>query len=498
MTKTERVIQIILDDVRADQFFDLIDKGKLPNFKKYFYNGLKSRMTGIYPAITIPARLSLLTGTYPDHYDVPGMHFYEREKNRIHNCASLHQWDIPNSLGGDAKTVYEQISGNTVDLFSLMFRGADYYFPTKFQTIRIYLWHFYIKNTSILKANEFSVNKLLDIFAKPKKYFNNSDPPRFVSAWFFSTDDMLHNFGYDSNEYIENLIDIDRWMGILIEGNTKYKGLKQLGYFNDTVFIIASDHGNYKAKKHIYLESFFKKYDLIPIKSKKNYGNFDVAMGSVGQFYFLGKDSHSRPTINELENYGSSNINLFEVLMKIEGMKLLFYRDDDNTDNHGQIYIRFKDKQGLHDGLIEYDHDKTRLSFSDKDFFGYSDDPEASRLIDGKYHTIDEWLKGTHHIDFPIIADQITRLFKNKNSCDILCSTFGETIFNYEHGKTKNEHIYGHDICSYKGVTTPLLISGNNIQEKNIPFCKCTDLVPTIVKLLNGNLASSVIGKSLI
>ncbi|MHA1830813.1 MAG: hypothetical protein ACTSWR_04700 [Candidatus Helarchaeota archaeon] len=97
-----------------------------------------------------------------------------------------------------------------------------------------------------------------------------------------------------------------------------------------------------------------------------------------------------------------------------------------------------------------------------------------------------------------MIVDQITRLFKNKNSCDILCSTIGETIFNYEHGKTKNQHIYGHDICTYEGVTCPLLISGGNISEKNIQFCKSADLVPTIVKLLNGNLASSVIGKSLI
>ncbi|MHA1751446.1 MAG: alkaline phosphatase family protein, partial [Candidatus Helarchaeota archaeon] len=420
--KAERIIQIILDDVKADQFFNLINAGKLPNFKKYFYDGIKSKVTGIYPAITIPARFTLLTGTYLDHYDIPGMHYYERERNKIHNYASLHQWDAPKTLGGDAKTIYEQISGNTVDLFSLMFRGASYYYPTKLQTISLFFWHFYLRKTDISKANEFTVIKILDIFNRPRHYFKNSDPPSFISVWFFSTDDMLHNFGNDSVEYIDNLIHIDKWLGHLIEGTNKRKGLKELGYFEDTVFIISSDHGNYKAKKHVNLEPFFEKNGLIPIKSKKLGGNFDVAIGSVGQFYFLGKDKKSRPLINEMQNYGPQNIDLFSTLFKIDGMKLMYYRDDYNNSEKGTIFIKYKENDKIYNGIIEYKGDKTRLVFDDKDFFGYSQDPKANKLLDNKFHTIDEWLEHTHHLDFPMIVDQITRLFKNKNSCDILCS----------------------------------------------------------------------------
>ncbi|MHA1232149.1 MAG: alkaline phosphatase family protein [Candidatus Helarchaeota archaeon] len=498
MTRAERVILIVLDDVRADQFFDLIEKNELPNIKKYFYDGIQSNMTSIFPAITIPARLTLLTGTYPDHYAIPGMHCYEREKNKIHNFASLHQWDIPKILGGDAKTIYEQVDGNTADIFSLLFRGADYYFPTKFQTIKLYFWHFYLMKTDVMRVNEFTIIKILKLFEKPRKYFENSDPPRFISAWIFSSDSMLHDYGYDSPQYLNNLKDIDKWFGVLIEGNTKYKGLKKMGYFDDTTFIIASDHGNYKAKKHIYLEDFFTKHKLIPLKFNKKVGNFDCAMGSVGQFYFLGKDKFSRPTIEEMTNYGPSKINLFDVLLKIEGMKLLYYRDDNNTNEKGKINVLYKENDRIFEAIIEYKGDKTKIEFQDKDFYGYSNDNLAAKLIDNKYHTIDEWLAYTHHLNFPIIVDQITRLFKNKNSCDILCSTIGETIFNYEHGKTQNEHIYGHDICTYQGMTTPLLISGSNIPNKKLEFSKSSDIVPTIVKLLNGDLASSVIGKSLL
>ncbi|MBD3227837.1 MAG: hypothetical protein GF329_06585 [Candidatus Lokiarchaeota archaeon] len=497
MSKAERIIQIILDCVKADQFFSLLNEGKLPNIEKYFCNGLKGNLTGIFPAITIPARLTLLTGTYPDHYDVPGMHFYERKKNKIHDCASLHQFDVPNILGGDAKTIYEQIDGNTADIFSVLFRGADYYYPTKWDVIKMYLWHFYIKKSNIMLANKFTVKKLLKLFNKPRKFFSNNDAPRFVSVWFFSTDSIFHKLGNKSKEYIDNLIDIDKNLGDLIDGTNKFKGLKELGYFDDTVFIIGSDHGNYKAKKHIYLEPYFENNGLIPIKLKKREGNFDGAIDSLGQFYFLGEDDQ-RPTINQLKNYGPSKINIFEVLMNIEGMKLIYHRDDENTRDKGTIYIQYKDDENIHGGIIDYNRDKTRLSFTDIDFFGYSNDPKASKMLDGKYHTINEWLEHTHHLNFPMVADQVVRLFKNENSCDILCSTIEETIFHWEHGKTTKESLYGHDVATHDGVTTPLLISGGNISKHTIPYSKSSDLVPTIVKILDGNLASSVVGKSLI
>jgi len=499
MTKAETVIQIILDNVKADQFFNLIEKNKLPYIKKYFYDGIKGYMTGIYPAITVPARLTILTGSYHDFYKIPAMHCYERKRNKIHNFASLHQWDIPFMLGNSVKTIYEQVDGNTVDLFSLLFRGAKYYFPSKWQVIKIYLWHFYIKKTDIKLANLFSIRKILDIFQKPRRYFGNSDPPKFISVWFFSPDSKFHQYGADSYEYLDNLIDIDNNFKLLIEGDSVRKGLKDLGYFDDIIFIISSDHGNYTAKKHVYLDDFFPNNGLYPIKSGKKNGNFDVAYGSVGQFYFLGKDNISRPTIREMENYGDKKINLFDVLMKIEGTKFLYYRDDNNTFDKGTIYIHYKDDNNkIHKGYIEYNKDKTRIEFENIDFYGYSNDNKAQKLIDGKYHSIDEWLEHTHHIDFPIIVDQIVRLFKNKNSCDILTSTVGETIFHYEHGKTKKNVPYGHDIATYEGMTVPLLISGNNISNKKIEFSKSADLVPTIVKLLNGNLYNSVVGKSLL
>ena len=59
----------------------------------------------------------------------------------------------------------------------------------------------------------------------------------------------------------------------------------------------------------------------------------------------------------------------------------------------------------------------------------------------------------TNKIDFPMLIDQIPRYFKNPRACDIMFSTCGEYGFNYEHGKTVNDHAYSHDIAIKKSDT---------------------------------------------
>ena len=121
----------------------------------------------------------------------------------------------------------------------------------------------------------------------------------------------------------------------------------------------------------------------------------------------------------------------------------------------------------------------------------------GAKMLDGKFHSIDEWLEHTYHLDFPMV-DQVVRLFRNPNSCDIMMSTCGETIFNYEHGITKNDHIHGHDIGLKNALTVPLLIAGPEIPMKKNSYSKSTDIIPSILKLLGEPIPPSLIGRSLV
>ena len=200
-------------------------------------------------------------------------------------------------------------------------------------------------------------------------------------------------------------------------------------------------------------------------------------------------------------------MNLFSELFKIEGCELMYYRNDLNTVNSGTIQLRQKNPHTgeISSASIEYNgigkdyKTKYILENPDNDPFNYIEDETASWLIDNKFHSTQEWLAATYHIDYPMYIDLLPRHFKNPRAADIILSTCGEIVYNINHGKKKSNHLYLHDIGLRKSSIVPLIISGSEeIPKKEISHCKTTDIVPTLLKLLGKKPHPSVIGKNLI
>jgi arylsulfatase A-like enzyme len=122
-----------------------------------------------------------------------------------------------------------------------------------------------------------------------------------------------------------------------------------------------------------------------------------------------------------------------------------------------------------------------------------------NKVEQNKYYSIDEWLQLTNQIDFPLVIDQIPRYFKNPRSCDIIVSTLGTHGFNYEHGQTKSTSPFSHDIGLRSSMVVPFIIGGaQDIPAINLPYCKTTDMVPTLLDLLGLKPDKSVVGKSVL
>ena len=69
---------------------------------------------------------------------------------------------------------------------------------------------------------------------------------------------------------------------------------------------------------------------------------------------------------------------------------------------------------------------------------------------------------------------------------------------NYEHGESKGNSLYCHDIALKNSMTVPLIIGGApEIPKLHLSYCKTTDIVPTLLDLLGLTPDSSVVGKSL-
>ena len=241
-------------------------------------------------------------------------------------------------------------------------------------------------------------------------------------------------------------------------------------------------------------------------------GNSDLAeFTGVGLFNFKSQNSNNRvwrrPSNKELENYGPKKVNLFSELFKIEGSELMYYRGEKNTLKSGTIQLRQKNPNTgeISSASIEYNgigkdyKTKYVLENPDHDPFNYIEDEIASRLLDNKFHTIEEWLAATHHLDYPLYIDLLPRHFKNPRSSDIILSTRGKVVYNIKHGKKKKGGKFCHDIGLRESTVVPLIIGGTDeIPQVEIPYCNITDIVPTLLKMVNKKPHKSVTGRSLI
>ncbi|MFW9820823.1 MAG: alkaline phosphatase family protein [Candidatus Thorarchaeota archaeon] len=501
-----------------------MNKGLLPNLKNLMKNGIYSEnCITDFPPITYPTQVSIITGTYngnfrkePSH-GIPLLNWMNRDVNppilREYASKNLQIYKLNEEMGKNCRTLLEMVgNGNKASVAQFINRGSDYVFPerkSKLALFYLFLKYFPSVKRRLIRSNSVIIQKLIEIFESPRKFFDNSEPPIASSLWFMSSDLLMHKYGFDSYIYKLNLLHIDKVIGVMIEN------LERLGYLDETAIAITSDHGNYKVDRVGDITPFFKQNSLInyhPIKNIK--GNMDLAYyAGVGFFYFQGKNNSTnqnswlRPTLKELQNYGPKNINLIEKLFKINSCRLMFYRDELNTYKKGVIHLKRKiyESGKIVYGSIEYEGTgkeyKTRYTSEDNypDIFNFRNDNIASKLMDNKFHSIKEWLEATYHLDYPLHPDLIPRHFKNPRSADIILCNDETMKFGIHHGKQKSKNLYDHDLGLRKCMRVPLVIGGSlDVPHKKVNVCKITDIVPTLLKLLGKRPHESVIGESLL
>ncbi len=500
--KVNQVILIILDDVRAEHLFKLMNEGKLPNMKEVAENGIScSNCVTSYPSITFPCYGNIVTGSYSGYFPkegsaVPMYHWLNRmdppsTSKKPPFIRNYGDWSkvlkINKDIGKKVKTIFEQApEGNMLSSFCFLYRGA-----------------LFVVGKTVFDL-EGIFKHIADAFEHPRNYFPNNEVPLITVGYVLHTDDLMHKLGFDHPNYINLIVECDRYLGSLMNK------LKTTGYYDDTAIAIITDHGNYKAKNIGDLEPFFQQKGLIPYVSEKGTGDFDCNFGSLGFFNIPGETWQRHPSIKQMERFktsgnGKQEINLFETLWEIPGVKYMYYRDDDNKPEKGKIHIKYRDEKSKKTikGAIEYQgfgkEQKTKYTFEDFDFYGYSENDKSAKILDYKFHTLEEWLDATNHIDFPMIVDQVPRYFKNPRSCDIMISTLGEYSFGYEHGKTVGTSPFSHDIGTRSSMIVPFIIGGSpEIPKIEISYCKTTDMVPTLLALLGIKPHPSVVGKSIL
>ncbi|OLS15149.1 MAG: Uncharacterized protein of the AP superfamily [Promethearchaeota archaeon CR_4] len=506
MTSVNHLILLIIDDVAATQFFQYYKAGKLPNLQKLGEQGIKCELCcTAYPAVTLPTHPGMLTGAYSGNYaieghGIPHYHWVGRDTHPItlRNYSSLNLYYENEDLGTGARTIFEQFGeGNSLSVFQFPNRGAHCVRPKTKRGAYALGFYYMLLRGGMWKMHRSIVSTILDAFEHPKHFFETNEVPVVSVGWMPGTDAIMHVKGYDSDLYAQELLKCDVYIGELIQG------LKNLGYYESTAIAVTSDHGNYKAERAGQLDPWLDAYKLRPYDPKTQQGDHDIAFGGLGFFNFPGHSWHEHPTNDQLEHYGSQKINLYEAVFKIKDVELLYYPLDSSSPDRGQIRVIRKNCEVFCHGLIEWQgHGKSqqvKYTFENEDPLEYNKDLVAQRLLDNKYHNIEEWLAHTHHLPWgAMLVDQLPRYFKNRRAGDFIVSTLGKACYNYEHGRTVNDHVYSHDVGSQRDMMVPLVLGGSpSIPQCDVPFCKTTDIVPTLLQLIGRTPDKTVVGKSL-
>ena len=148
-SKVNQVILIIIDDVRSSHLFELMEKGKgkLPNMKALASNGIFSKnCITSFPSITYPCFSNIILGTYSGYFPkdgsgIPTYHWVNRtdppskeEIPFIREYNGLQAFEVPNDIGPNAKTIFEQAGeGNFLSVMNIVNRGS-YFYPKSMVT----------------------------------------------------------------------------------------------------------------------------------------------------------------------------------------------------------------------------------------------------------------------------------------------------------------------------------------------------------------------------
>jgi predicted AlkP superfamily pyrophosphatase or phosphodiesterase len=228
------LILVSIDGFRADY----LDRGLTPNLAALAATGVRAeRMIPSFPSLTFPNHYTLVTGLVPDHNGIVNNTFQDPALPtgmfRLSNKAAVldqRSWDQATPIWVSA-----ELSG--IHTATEFWPGSE----APIRGVRPSHYSAYDKHVS----NEQRVDQVLAWLDLPPP-----ERPGFLTLYFDIVDTAGHDYGPDSPQLNESLVQVDAAIGRL-EAGLRARNL-------DPNLIILADHGMAATppRQHIYLDDF--------------------------------------------------------------------------------------------------------------------------------------------------------------------------------------------------------------------------------------------------
>lgn len=314
--KNKYVIVISFDAVSEE---DLEFLSKQPNFSKLIKNGaLIKNVESVYPSLTYPAHVTIVTGKYPKNHGVinntvldfkndnPDWYWYRKyikgdtifdlaEKSGMKTCSIL--WPV---------TARSKITYNMPEIFCTK-RYDNQILKSALAGSKIYQVNMNKRFGYLSQGME---EPYLDNFAtEVAKKTIRELKPNLILLHLIDSDSQKHKYGIENKEVIESLKRHDERLGEIIES------LKLAGIYEDSTIIALGDHSQINVNNVIKLNSILMKNDLINVNGNKIKSYKAIAKSCDGSSYIYLKNKNDvetrkkvRDILNELKNKYSNVI----------------------------------------------------------------------------------------------------------------------------------------------------------------------------------------------
>lgn len=469
MTEFKSCIFIMADGARADVFSELLNSGDLPNISKYLVEkGCYKEAVTVFPSTTGPAYTPYIFGKYPGRCNLPGIRWLDRDAyndkllsfDRFRSYIGLETYFMNRDVSLDYQTLFEIFPRN-VNIFNELSRGAGF----KNDKTLFSKLYYKVKSHFTDKSDE------VDLVARRILLQSLKEYPDFIYAVFLGIDTYSHLNHPFHKKVINSYRRIDEMIGLLA------KNLESEGRLEETLIIVASDHGltqthshfdslefmNHQGYKTFYYPNVFKHFTDADAASL-------ISGNAMANIYVKSKDGWGRKsTFEELAGLVDNFIERPEVDI-VAGL-----------DHKGRSIIKSTMGEAVtwldKDGNINYQKIKG-------DPFNYNGMP--------KKMSSEEALAYSFNTEYPDALLQIIQLLESPRTGDLILSASPGYDLRAKHENP--EHLSSHGALFRDHMLVPLVMNA----KVNKEFIRTVDIFPTILSLLGHPIPNNIDGISLV
>jgi len=484
---------IWVDGLDINVFNSLLKAGQLPNITKYLIKRgvvVESAVASL-PTITYANDVSFATGVFPGHHGIVANKWFDRYSLIFHDYGFIKTYrDV--DFDFTYPTIYELLHDEyTATILVPVRRGATRNIDN-WASAGI-SWYFGLqKNINHLTTVRFElISNVANLTGRW---------PKFILAYYVTPDTIGHMHGTTDGHYADMIIDVDRQIGNICQA------LEKANLLEKTYITLVSDHGFVNTPNHFDVVSYFRKNlgietinkmfgKNVPFEQRLRHFAKARAVIAVSSKRFCAihlrsrKHWWERPTIEEIENFVQkfgtvkdkktiAKASLPELLANQEAIELVVVRAGDNA-------VRVYNKNGI--GIIErIIRDKQKLYryrvVKGVDPLGYSTSCPAAKLMDGKYHDAEVWLKASIDTPHPDCVVQLIELSDSPRSGDIML--FARDGWDFDSPKHPSNR-GGHGGIVRHEIIVPWIWAGPGIPHgRTIRAARTVNLMPTMLELI--------------